>query len=234
VVNIDSFVGRQQELQRLHDAFDGARAGRGGVALITGEPGIWKTRLARELESYAVERGASVFWGRAHDGEGAPPYWPWLQAIGPPLGTADGGQLRTWLGSDAGELARLIPELGERLPDLPEAEPIADPHAAQFRLFQAATDFLKRAASAAPLVVVLDDLHWADQSTLQLFEHAALPPGRSGVLLVGIYRDVQLGRQHPLEQALAGIGRAERFEMLDLRGLSEADVAAYPEAIAAP
>lgn len=95
MVNTEPFVGRQQELQRLRDAFDGARDGNGGVALITGEPGIGKTRLARELESYAVEHGSCAFWGGAYEGEGAPPYWPWLQAIRPLLDSAAGDQLRT-------------------------------------------------------------------------------------------------------------------------------------------
>jgi propanol-preferring alcohol dehydrogenase len=78
----EPFVGRQQELERLCGAFDGACEGRGGLVMITGEPGIGKTRLARELESYAVEHGARVLWGRAHEAGGAPAYWPWAQALG--------------------------------------------------------------------------------------------------------------------------------------------------------
>ena len=226
----EPFVGRQPELQRLRDAFDAARDGRGGVALITGDPGIGKTRLARELERYAVERGARVFWGRAHEDEGAPPYWPWVQALRPLIETTDGDELLAWLGDGGSEVARIFPALLGRLPNLPEPEPITDPQSAQFRLFDAATTFIAGAASTVPLVVVLDDLHWADKATLQLLEHAALELGRANLLLIGTYRDVELGRQHPLEEALAGIGRAERFQTIDLRGLSEEDADAYVRA----
>jgi DNA-binding CsgD family transcriptional regulator len=224
------FVGRQEEFQRLRDAFDDARAGRGGLVMITGEPGIGKTRLARELESYAAEHGARVIWGRAHEAGGAPAYWPWVQALRQLAETADGEELRGWLGGGASEVARIVPDLRERLPDLPAPEPIVDPQSAQFRLFDATTSFIQNAASMTPLVVVLDDLHWADRSTLLLLEHAALELPRANLLLVGTYRDVELGRQHPLEEALAGIGRAERFQTIDLRGLSEEDVAAYVRA----
>jgi DNA-binding CsgD family transcriptional regulator len=150
-----------------------------------------------------------------------------VQALRQLVEAADGGELLAWLGDSGTEVARIVPALSGRLPDLPEPEPITDPESAQFRLFDATTTFLSNAASAGPLVVVLDDLQWTDRSTLQLLEHAALELPRANVLLVGTYRDVELGRQHPLEEALAGIGRAERFQTIDLRGLSEEDVAAY-------
>ena len=226
-MSAESFVGRQQELERLREAFDGACDGRGSLVMITGEPGIGKTRLAREFESYAVEHGARVLWGRAHEAGGAPAYWPWAQAIRQLAEAADDGELLGWLGDIGAEVARIVPALHGRLPDLPEPEPTTDPESARFRLFDATTTFLSNVASAGPLVVVLDDLHWADQSTLQLLEHTALELPRARLLLVGTYRDVELGRQHPLEEALAGIGRAERFRTVDLRGLSETDVAAY-------
>ena len=230
VVSAEPFVGRRQELERLREAFDGARDGRGSLVMITGEPGIGKTRLARELEGYASEHGARVLWGRAHEAGGAPAYWPWVQALRQLVEATDGEELRGWLGSGAGEVARVVPELRAHLPDLPEPEPITDPESAQFRLFDALATCLRNVASATPPVLVLDDLHWADRSTLLLLEHVALELSRANLLLVGTYRDVELGRQHPLEQALAGIGRAERFQTIDLPGLSEEDAASYVRA----
>src|SRR5882672_5356028 len=73
------FVGRERELERLRGAFDNAFAGPGSVVMLVGEPGIGKTRTTQELETYARLRGAKVLWGRANEGAGAPPYWPWVQ-----------------------------------------------------------------------------------------------------------------------------------------------------------
>lgn len=177
VVSAEPFVGRRQELERLREAFDGARDGRGSLVMITGEPGIGKTRLARELEGYASEHGARVLWGRAHEAGGAPAYWPWVQALRQLVEATDGEELRGWLGSGAGEVARVVPELRAHLPDLPEPEPITDPESAQFRLFDALATCLRNVASATPLVLVLDDLHWADRSTLEALQVIA-PPDR--------------------------------------------------------
>jgi len=221
------FVGRDQEESRLRAAFDDARDWRGGLVMITGEPGIGKTRLARELEHYAVGHGARVLWGRAHETGGAPAYWPWVQALRSLIEGADRAEVRGWVGDGAREVSRILPVLATSLPALAAPEPTSDPESGQFRLFDATATFLSNAASTTPLVVVLDDLQWADKSTLLLLEHVAVELARAQVLLIGTYRDVELGRQHPLEQALAGIGRAERFQTIDLHGLSEADVAVY-------
>ena len=207
----EPFVGRQEELLHLREAFDGACARRGGVVLISGAPGIGKTRLARELERYAVEHGARVLWGRTHEAGGAPAYWPWVQALRSLVEGVDSEALRGWSGGGASEVARIVPTLREHLPDLAEPEAVSDPQSAQFRLLDATTTFMANAASTTPLVVVLDDLHWADRSTLLLLEHAALELTRANLLLVGTYRDVELGRQDPTEQATLAV---EAFDVL--------------------
>ena len=207
MVNAEIFVGRRQELEQLCEAFEAARAGRGSLAMIKGEPGIGKTRLARELERYATEQGARVLWGRMHEAGGAPPYWPWVQALRSLTDAAEDDELRGWLGSAAGEVSRILPELRTRLPDLPEPPQVVETQSAQFLLFDATATFIRRAANTRPLVVVLDDLQWADRTTLQLFEHVALELAGASLLLIGAYRDVELGRQHPLQQATAPEGR---------------------------
>ena len=194
----EAFVGREQELARLREAFEDAREGRGGLVMITGEPGIGKTRLARELEHHATQQGARVLWGRAYEMAGSPPYWPWPQALRQLIANSSEDELRAHLGG-SGEVARIVPALGERLSDPPQPAPITDPESAQFRLFDAVATFIGNAASRTPLVIVLDDLHWADKSTLLLLEHVALEQSAARLLLVGTYRNVDLGRQHPLE-----------------------------------
>ena len=135
-------------------------------------------------------------------------------------------ELRAWL-NGSGEVARILPDLIGRLPGLPEPPTIADPESAQFQLFDAMVTFLGNASGTNPLVLVLDDIHWADDATLRLLEYVAVELSRSRLLLVGTYGDVELGRQRPLERALAGISRAERCQTIDLRGLSESEMDAY-------
>jgi eukaryotic-like serine/threonine-protein kinase len=153
------FVGREAELGVLTDDLDAALAGRGGVVLVAGEPGIGKTRLAEELAAQASGRGVLVLWGRCWEGEGAPAFWPWVQVVRAYVQVADPTALRQEMGAGAADIAQLVPALRERLPDLP-APPPTEPEAARFRLFDSLTGFLRAAAGRRPLLVVLDDLHW--------------------------------------------------------------------------
>ena len=115
------FVGREPELAELRSAADEALAGRGRLVLISGEPGIGKTRTAEELATYAQVRGAKVHWGRCHEGEGAPAYWPWVQVIRSYVREADPVALAWEMGGGAADIARVVPELAERLgEDVPE------------------------------------------------------------------------------------------------------------------
>ena len=123
VMTGEIFVGRDQEESRLRAAFDDARDWRGGLVMITGEPGIGKTRLARELEHYAVGHGARVLWGRAHETGGAPAYWPWVQALRSLIEGADRAEVRGWVGDGAREVSRILPVLATSLPALAAPEP---------------------------------------------------------------------------------------------------------------
>jgi tetratricopeptide (TPR) repeat protein len=225
------FVGRDAELSRLRQAFDEAFAGRGGVVLLVGEPGIGKTRAAQELETYARMRGAQVLWGQSHEASGAPAYWPWIQIGRAWAGANDPAQLRELLGSSVAELVRLFPDLA-RLPGFPAPPPVTDPEAAQFALFDAYAQFIRAIAARTPLVLALDDLHWADKPSLLLLQHLARELSRMRVLVVGTYRDTELARTHPLSEALAALNRSAGFTRIVLRGLSKAEVAAYIRATA--
>jgi class 3 adenylate cyclase/Cdc6-like AAA superfamily ATPase len=227
------FVGRESELERLRKAFDNAVSGHGGLVMLVGEPGIGKTRTTQELETYAKMRGATVLWGRTHESAGAPPYWPWLQA-GNQYAAAHADDLPTVIGPqmtpDAiNELTRIFPWLLTGVNVAAPAE-ISDPEVAQFRLFDAYAQYLRAIAARAPLVIALDDLHWADKPTLQMLQHIARELSRMRVLIVGNYRDTDITRQSALSETLASLNRESGFDRIVLRGLSRDEVAAYIKA----
>jgi len=215
------FVGRKRELDGLRAVYDDAAAGRGRLVMLVGEPGIGKTRTAEELAAYARQAGAEVLWGPCHEGEGAPAYWPWVQI----LRQATRG--RDLAPSALGDLAQLLPELAAGA-DAPSLESEVHPEHARFRLFDAVCTFLKDAAERRPLVVVLDDLHWADRPSLLILQFLAREIPTTRILLVGTYRHTDVGRQHPLTETL---GELSRGEGVILRGLSESDVALFVEAM---
>ena len=219
------FVGRERELERLRGAFDNAFAGRGSVVMLVGEPGIGKTRTTQELETYARLRGAQVYWGRANEQGGAPPFWPWLLAARAYRDQNSDEVRRGELEPYAVELQRIF-NLRALFPALPEPPP-ADSEEGQFQLFDAMSGFLRGVSERVPLVVVLDDLHWADRATLQLLTHLARDLSRSRILVMGTYRDTDLDRRHPLSQALADMNREDLFLRLPLRGLGEPEVRDY-------
>ena len=156
------FVGRERELAALLGALDDALSGRGRLVVVGGEPGIGKSRLAEELASRAADSGAEVLWGRCWEAGGAPPYWPWVQALRSCVRGRGPEQLRAELGTGAAEVAELVPDVRQQLPDLGVPSGRADPQQARFRLFDSIAGFLKNASRSRPLVLVLDDLNWAD------------------------------------------------------------------------
>src|SRR6266849_6289161 len=162
-----SFVGRQGELSELRAGIDRAIAGRGGLATIAGEPGIGKSRLADQAGDHASANGARVLWGRCWEGGGAPAYWPWIQVIRDLAGGSDQRPLQ-WMGAGTAEIVQIVPELHKLFPELQEraGSALTDPEQARFRLFDSVVGFLRRAAEAQPLVIVLDDLHAADPTSL--------------------------------------------------------------------
>ncbi|MEX2158463.1 MAG: protein kinase [Dehalococcoidia bacterium] len=228
------FVGREQELDRLRGAFDSAASGHGGLVMLVGEPGIGKTRTTQELETYAKMRGAQVLWGRTHESAGAPAYWPWLQA-GNQYAGAHQDELAELIEphmppGTVSELTRIFPWLLTAPNPTAPPEPASDPEVAQFRLFDAYTSYLRAIAQQAPLVVALDDLHWADKPTLLMLQHVARELSRMRVLVIGNYRDTDITRQSALSETLASLNRESGFERIVLRGLSREECAAYIKA----
>jgi predicted ATPase len=224
------FVGRERELGQLDAAVGEVMGGQGRLWLIAGEPGIGKTRLAERVAALASERGATVVWGRCWEGEGAPAFWPWVQVIRTCLRQGDTATLVARLGPGAPYVAQMVPEVRELLPDLPPA-PALDSEQARFKLCDACAWFLKNVAGDAPLVLLLDDLHWADRSSLLLLQFLAREIVGARVLVVGTYRDVEVTRGHPLGEVLPRLRRERTVDRLLLRGLPEAEVHALLAAL---
>jgi len=223
-------VGRQREMAALGDGFDNAVSGRGRLFLVSGEPGIGKSRLADELGIVAQQQGATVLWGRCWEAGGAPAYWPWVQAMRAYVEESDEEVLRRQLGSGASDVAQILPELGQMFPDL-TTTPIADPDAARFRLFDSVTTFLVRASHHQPIVLIVDDLQAADVPSLLLLQFLAGEVSKTALLVIGTYRDVEVDRDHPLTPTLAELVRYPATRRLHLRGLERPDVARYVEAV---
>ena len=221
------FVGREPELAELSACLEAAIAGHGRLVLLVGEPGIGKSRLAEELTAQARIRGARVLVGRCWEAGGAPAYWPWVQSLRTYVEESAPEALRAQLGPGAADVAQIVPELRERLPDL--AEPVLEGEGARFRLFDYAARFLKNAASARPLVLVLDDLHAADEPSLLLLRFLAGELAGSRILVVGTYRDVDPTIRDPLAATLAELAREKVTRRIELSGLTEADVGHYME-----
>ena len=222
------FVGREREMDELRAALEQALSGRGRLVLLVGEAGIGKTRTAEELVTFARLRKVQVLWGRCYEGDAAPAYWPWIQAIRSYIQDRDAKTLLAEMGSGASDLAQLFSEVRDRLPGLP-APPMLEPEQARFRLFDGVTTFLRNAGRTQPLMIVLDDLHWADRSSLLLLLFVARELRDARLLIVGTYRDSEVGRQHPLSQALGELTRGELAQRITLRGLGEHDVARFVE-----
>ena len=225
------FVGRQQEVSELRAALEDALTGKGRLVMLVGEPGIGKTRTAQELAAYAEARGTQVMWGHCYEDQGTPPYWPWVQAIRSYVQQQDTEKLRTEMGSGAWDIGEIVPDMRDRLHDLEPPTALLDSESARFRLFDSITTFFKNASRTQPVVVILDDLHVADKSSLALLKFVARELSGTRLLVVGAYRDVGLSRQHPLSEALGELTRESAFERVLFRGLSKEDVGHFIEAV---
>jgi class 3 adenylate cyclase len=220
------FVGRDEELGRLLGRWKEATVGDRRLALLAGEPGIGKTRLAVELAGQVREMGGVVLAGRCDEDLGVP-YQPFVEALRHYVTCA--GEHR--LGRYAGDLTRLLPELPDLVAGL--SEPLrSDPETERYRLFDALVAWLADVSAEAPVLLVLDDLHWAAKPTLLLLRHVLRSPDPLRLLVVGTYRDSEVGRGHPLSDLLAELRRDGEVERLSISGLDAAGVTAFIEAAA--
>ena len=217
-----TLIGRGGELEQLDAALSDAIERRGRVVLITGEPGIGKTALARTFVERASQRGAAWAWATCWDGGGAPAYWPWMQIARALTRNEDIATLRTELGDAAPWIAGLLPELAGSLGS-PALSSDLNAEQARFRLFDALATLLANAAARRPLVIVLDDLHWSDRSSLMALEFLdrALPD--LGILVVAAYRHSEAHARKELAAPLGGLARSAL--RLPLEGLGSEEVA---------
>ena len=213
-----TLVGRISQLDELERWWSGETRER--ALLLVGEAGMGKSRLLAEQARRVHEAGGIVLAGRAPE-ETVVPFQPFLEAIGHYAHNADERSLRAALHGWGPELALLVPEIGRRLPELEPAS-AGDPETDRYRLFEAVATMLGAIAASEPLLVVLDDLHWADRATLQLLRHLGRSPLAARVKILGAYR---LGEPLPpvLESAVAELGRDGLMRTLELAGLPEAE-----------
>jgi predicted ATPase/DNA-binding CsgD family transcriptional regulator len=215
-------IGRARELDVFRAAFDQMLAGRRQVVLISGEPGIGKTRCAEALADVAEDQGALVLWGRCHEEAGAPPYWPWAQILRAYVDASSLDEVRLNMGTAAKDIAALVPELLDASYSAqPMTSAIADSSPARFRTFDAIRQFFHQATQQVPITLVLDDLHWADAPSLSLLEFLSQELLRCRLLIVGTYRDTDTSRTGPLQKTLGALSRDSDGQRVHLTGLSQ-------------
>jgi class 3 adenylate cyclase/tetratricopeptide (TPR) repeat protein len=225
------FVGRDAELARLRSRLVAAIDGHGGLVLVGGEPGVGKTTLVRQLIREAEQRGALAVFGRCYESEGTIPYSPFVEMLEQALAIMPPDIVREDMGDDAPEVARMVPALRRQFPDI--GDPLDLPPEQQRRyFFNAVASFIARGSTRFPLVLVMDDVHWADEPTLLLIEHMAALMPELRVLGVGTYRDVELDVSRPLAVALERMMRARLVERIPVRRFDRDTVATMIQAMA--
>ncbi len=221
----EGFVGRERELERLALGFEGAIEGRGQTCFIAGDPGIGKTRLAEAAAALANRLGAEVIWGRCYAGESDSPFRPWVEIL-----TRWGrGRSEDVLSAMAGEggaaLGALIPEYAPTL-DGRSRTGVLDSQRGRLSLFRAMAAFMKRAAALRPLVLVIDDLHWADPASLAFLRFFFQRIEDTPLLLLGTFRDAEVDTVEGWTELMEDVSRApERCERMLLTGLDKAQLA---------
>jgi class 3 adenylate cyclase/tetratricopeptide (TPR) repeat protein len=222
----EPLVARDSEVQQLQAALDAVASGSARLVLLSGEPGVGKTRLAQEVMVAARSRDFLVATGRCYEPQQAVPYYPILEALRHAYAQAPMA-MRSELATRWPDVARLLPDqvgawerssaggAGMGMGTGMGTERSDD----QQRLFWQVTSFLQALAAARPVALLLDDLHWADSASLALVQHLARHTRADRVLVLGTYRDVEINRQHPLEAALRDLMREQVLERLAVRRL---------------
>lgn len=218
-------MGRATELGELHAALERAARGSGGACLIAGEPGIGKTRLCDRISDEAAGFGMHVVWGRCWEAGGAPAYWPWLEVLHSFAAPLSDDALRAALGDGANAFVELLPSLRSRLPGLEAGgTELRSGDEARFRLHRAVLELLRAGAQSAGALIVIDDLHAADEASLQLLRFLAREARRLRVMLLATYRDVDGRWTASGERALAQLSR--EAITLQLKRLSQGEAEA--------
>ncbi len=215
-------VGRASEHTLLESAWKHAATGEQRLVLIAGEPGIGKTALAAQFGAEAGEEGALVLYGRC-DEELRASYRPFIEALQPLVGSMPDEALRDHVAEHGADLSRLVPELARRLPEV--AQPLdIEADTERYALFDAVVSMFSMATARQPILFVLDDLQWADKSTLMLIRHLVTSAHPLKLLLAVTYRDTELSTSNPLTDLLAVLRPEPRVERIALGGLNDDEV----------
>jgi tetratricopeptide (TPR) repeat protein/tRNA A-37 threonylcarbamoyl transferase component Bud32 len=229
----EPLVGRRKELGELLGRLDAMEQGRGGLVLVGGEPGVGKTRLVEAVLLEARRRGHFCAVGHCYEMDGGPPYLPFVEQLEYTSRVVPPGRFRAVLGDGAAEIARIMPGLRQLFPDVPAPLDLPPDQQRHF-LFGRYREYMERSTANVPVVLLFDDLHWADESTLLLLEHLAPHHGRNRVLAIGTYRDTDLDVGRPFAKSLERLMRQRLAERVVLRRMPEDDVAALLASLGAP
>ena len=226
-----AFFGRNDELQALSDVHKRCATEQHlGVVLVSGEPGMGKTSLVAQVARAVHSDGATVLYGGC-DEDLAVPYKPWVEALTPLVQSLPDEVLRRFTETNGLTLARLVPDLARRLAEQTSV-PAAESDAERLMIMESVVRFLTAASEEAPLLVVLDDLHWADAASLQLLSQLARSSTPMAVSVVGTFRDSDLSRSHPLTSLLARLHRVPAVQRLPLIGLEDFEIIGLMEGAA--
>ena len=225
----DLFVGRKQEIRLLQGALQESASGYPWAVAVSGEPGIGKTRMLEFFVETCCKK-TSVLRGRCSREEGAPPYYPWLQIVGSYAKNCDAVRLREILGTHAPIIAEVVNEIQATLGELEPPVKLQDPSSARFRFNQSIVAFLRNAALLRPVLIVLDDIQWADPASLALLSYLAYEIEGAPITTVVSHRPHQTGSENLLRQTLTELARFPRFERIELGGLGQDDVREYLKA----
>jgi class 3 adenylate cyclase len=222
-----TLVGRDEQLFLLEDALLAAHRGESRFVALGGEAGMGKTRLATELAKRARRLDWEVLWGACSEAELPLPYLPLVEALGNYLTRQDVGRLAGQLGAARLELAQLFPQLGgDELP-----APLGDPAQAKLRLFEAVVALLAVPAREHGLLLVVEDVHWADSATRELLDHLARRLTNVRSLVLVTYRSDELDRRHPVAPLLQTWRRSGLAELVQLSPLQRGEIAEMLAAI---
>jgi predicted ATPase len=220
-----TFVGRETERSALRRILERVIGGEGRVAMIGGALGVGKTRIAAEFAAEASARGFVTLVGSCYDRENSLPFNPFVEILESAMAQSTSqGAFRAALGNDAGEMARLMPQLRRLFPDIPPPLELS-PEQSRRILFNAVVELLGRSAASGPILLLFEDLHWADEGTLSLLNHIARSISKVPVLMLGTFRDNEIDSAGPLARTLDELLRIHMLERISLRGLPQSAVA---------
>jgi predicted ATPase len=229
---VSPFIDRSEERAALRRSVDAAIDGRGGLVLLVGEAGAGKTRLAEEVGLEASGRGMRLLVGRCYEASQVHPFAPFVDILEAVERAVNPESFRVILGESAAEIARLIPHIRRRFPDVPAPAELPDPEQARRFLFSSLRNVLDGMARQRPLYVVLDDLHFADEASLLFLEQLADELPLLPILVVGNYIQAELGASRPLQAMIETLHRRHLVERFQIGPLAEEDLASLLDALA--